>query len=62
VIGDFSLLGLPNIDSTNVADIIGGPERYGGFVIFDEDLAAASYSCKAKLPGYTATAMRILLE
>jgi len=37
VIGDFSLLGLPNIDSTNVSDIIGGPERYGVFVIFDED-------------------------
>jgi hypothetical protein len=37
VIGDFSLLGLPNITSTNVGDIIGGPERYGVFVIFDED-------------------------
>src|SRR6516162_9768367 len=37
VIGDFSLLGLPNTDSTNVGDIIGGPERPGVFVIFDED-------------------------
>jgi hypothetical protein len=37
VIGDFSLIGLPNIDSTNFADIIGGPERYGVYVIFDED-------------------------
>jgi hypothetical protein len=37
VIGDFSLLGLPNITSTNVGDIIGGPEHPGVFVIFDED-------------------------
>ena len=37
VIGDFSQIGLPNIDSTNVTDIIGGQEREGVFVIFDED-------------------------
>ena len=37
VIGDFSSIGLPNIDSTNVTEIIGGPERYGVYVIFDED-------------------------
>jgi hypothetical protein len=37
VIGDFSLLGLPNIDSTNITEIIGGPERYGIYVVFDED-------------------------
>ena len=37
VIGDFSLVGLPNIDSTNITDIIGGPERNGVYVVFDED-------------------------
>ena len=37
VIGDFSQFGLPNIDSTNITDIIGGPEHEGVFVIFDED-------------------------
>jgi hypothetical protein len=37
VIGDFALIGLPNIDSTNVTDIIGGQPRYGVYVIFDED-------------------------
>jgi uncharacterized membrane protein len=37
VVGDFSLIGLPNINSTNVSLIIGGPERYGVYVIFDED-------------------------
>lgn len=37
VIGDFSLVGLPNIDATNITDIIGGPERYGIYVVFDAD-------------------------
>jgi hypothetical protein len=37
VVGDFSLKGLPDIDSTNVTDIIGTSNGRGIYVIFDAD-------------------------
>ena len=37
VVGDFSLIGLPDIDSTNVTDIIGTSNGRGIYVIFDAD-------------------------
>jgi len=37
VIGDFSKIGLPDIDSTNVTDIIGTSNGRGIYVIFDAD-------------------------
>jgi len=37
VAGDFSQIGLPNIDSTNVTSIIGTSNGRGIYVIFDED-------------------------
>src|SRR5450631_3924068 len=37
VVGDFSKIGLPDIDSTNVTDIIGTSNGRGIYVIFDAD-------------------------
>jgi hypothetical protein len=37
VVGDFSLLGLPDIDSTNITDIIGTSNGRGIYVVFDPD-------------------------
>ena len=37
VVGDFSKIGLPDIDSTNVTDIIGKSNGRGIYVIFDAD-------------------------
>ena len=37
VVGDFSLLGLPDIDSTNIGSIIGTSNGRGIYVVFDAD-------------------------
>jgi hypothetical protein len=37
VVGDFSLIGLPNIDYTNITSIIGTSNGRGIYVVFDED-------------------------
>ncbi len=37
VVGDFSLLGLPDIDSTNITSIIGTSHGRGIYVVFDAD-------------------------
>jgi hypothetical protein len=37
VVGDFSMIGLPDIDSTNITDIIGTSHGRGIYVVFDAD-------------------------